>query len=135
MKLTTPTRRKVTLNLTSLIDVLFILIIFFAVSSTFLEQPGIELKLPEAESSEAHPTQKVVIYVDSEGNIFLNDDSMELDQLADAVESLISAQTEKSVILRADSAVKHGTIISIMDLLRRKGIFKIIVSTEKPSRE
>jgi biopolymer transport protein ExbD len=133
MKLTTTTRRKVTLNLTSLIDVLFILIIFFAVSSTFLEQPGIELKLPEAESSEVQPTQKVVIYVDSEGDIFLNDDSMELDQLADAVESLISTQTEKSVILRADSAVKHGTIISIMDLLRRKGIFKIVVSTEKPS--
>jgi len=135
MKLTMPTRRKVTLSLTSLIDVLFILIIFFAVSSTFLEQPGIELKLPEAESSEAHPAQEVVIYVDREGNIFLNDDSIELNALADAVGSLISAQTEKSVVLRADSAVKHGTIISIMDLLRKEGIFKIIVSTAKPSHE
>jgi biopolymer transport protein ExbD len=135
MKLTTRTRRKVTLNLTSLIDVLFILIIFFAVSSTFLEQPGIELKLPEAESSEAHTAQKVIIYVDREGNIFLNDNSIELGALADAVGSLISAQTEKSVVLRADSAVTHGTVISIMDLLRKKGIFKIIVSTEKPSPE
>jgi len=135
MKLTMLTRRKVTLSLTSLIDVLFILIIFFAVSSTFLEQPGIELKLPEAESSEAYPAQKVVIYVDREGNIFLNDDSIELNALTDAIGSLISAQTKKSVILRADSAVKHGTIISIMDLLRKKGIFKIIVSTELPSHE
>jgi biopolymer transport protein ExbD len=135
MKLTTSTRRKVTLNLTSLIDVLFILIIFFAVSSTFLEQPGIELKLPEAESSEVHPTQKVVIYVDQEGNIFLNDDPIKLDALPEAVGSLISAQTEKSVVLSADGSAKHGTVISIMDLLRRKGIFKIIVSTEKPSPE
>jgi len=135
MKLTTSTRRKVTLNLTSLIDVLFILIIFFAVSSTFLEQPGIELKLPEAESSEAHTAQKVIVYVDHEGNIFLNDHPMELEALADAVGSLISAQTEKSVVLRADSAVKHGTVISILDLLRKKGIFKIIVSTEKPCPE
>jgi biopolymer transport protein ExbD len=135
MKLLTQNQRKVTLNLTSLIDVLFILIIFFAVSSTFLEQPGIELKLPEAESSEAHTAQKIIIYVDREENIFLNDDSIELEALANAVGSLVSAQKEKSVILRADSAVKHGTVISIMDLLRKKGIFKIIVSTEKPSHE
>jgi biopolymer transport protein ExbD len=135
MKLTTRTRRTVTLNLTSLTDVLFILIIFFTVSSTFLEQPGIELKLPEAESSEAHPTQKVVIYVDKEGNIFLNDDPIKLDELAEGVGSLISAQTEKSVVLSADGAAKHGTIISIMDLLRKEGIFKIIISTEKPSPE
>jgi biopolymer transport protein ExbD len=114
---------------------MFILIIFFAVSSTFLEQPGIELKLPEAESSEAHTAQKIIIYVDHEENIFLNDDSIGLEALADAVGSLVSAQEEKSVILRADSAVKHGTVISIMDLLRKKGIFKIIVSTEKPSHE
>jgi biopolymer transport protein ExbD len=135
MKLTTRKRRKVTLNLTSLIDVLFILIIFFAVSSTFLEQPGIELKLPEAESSEAYTAQKIIIYVDREENIFLNDDSMELEALVEAVGSLVSTQEEKSVILRADSDVKHGTVISIMDLLRKKGIFKIIVSTEKPSHE
>jgi biopolymer transport protein ExbD len=133
MKLATRRRRKVTLNLTSLIDVLFILIIFFAVSSTFLEQPGIELRLPEAESSEAHTAQKIIIYVDREENIFLNDNSMELETLGEAVQSLVSAQEEKSVILRADSAVKHGMVISIMDLLRKKGIFKIIVSTEKPS--
>ena len=135
MKLTSPSPRKITLNLTSLIDVLFILIIFFAVSSTFLEQPGIELKLPEAESSEAYPEQKAVIYVDHEGNVFLNDDSIELGALADAVESLISTQTEKSVILRADSGARHGTVISIMDLLRKRGIYKIIVSTEKPLQE
>ena len=66
-------KKLLTLNLTSLIDVLFILIIFFAVSSTFLEQPGIELKLPEAESSESYTSQKVILYIDKDKNIFLND--------------------------------------------------------------
>jgi biopolymer transport protein ExbD len=133
MRLKHRSRRKAALNLTSLIDVLFILIIFFAVSSTFLEQPGIELKLPEAESSEAHVAQKVIVYVDHQENIFLNDKPVNLEELADAVESLVSTQTEKSVVLRADGEAKHGTIITIMDLLRKKGIYKIIVSTEKPS--
>ena len=72
MKLGKSHKRKVILSLTPLIDVLFILIIFFTVSSTFLEQPGIELKLPKAESSEAHTAQKVIVYIDDKEDIFLN---------------------------------------------------------------
>jgi len=134
MKLSSKPPRKTAINLTPLIDVLFILIIFFTVSSTFLEQPGIELKLPEAESSQSHTAQKVIVYVDAEGNLFLNDEPLTVDQLAESVESLISAQTDKSVVLRADEQVHHGLVIKIMDLLRKKGIYKIVVSTDKPVR-
>lgn len=132
MKLMEKPPKKIGINLTPLIDVLFILIIFFTVSSTFLEQPGIELKLPEAESSQSHTAQKVIIYVDAEKNLFLNDDPVSLENLAESVESLISAQTDKSVVLHADEAVTHGQVIKIMDLLRKKGIYKIVISTAKP---
>jgi len=132
MKLLEKPAKKIGINLTPLIDVLFILIIFFTVSSTFLEQPGIELKLPEAESSQSHTAQKVIVYVDSEENLFLNDDPVELENVAKAVEKLISAQTDKSVVLHADEEVSHGIIIKIMDLLRKQGIYKIVISTSKP---
>jgi biopolymer transport protein ExbD len=132
MKLLEKPAKKIGINLTPLIDVLFILIIFFTVSSTFLEQPGIELKLPEAESSQSHTAQKVIVYVDNQENLFLNDDPVELENVAQAVEALISAQTDKSVVLHADEDVSHGIIIKIMDLLRKQGIYKIIISTSKP---
>jgi biopolymer transport protein ExbD len=132
MKLQEKPAKKIGINLTPLIDVLFILIIFFTVSSTFLEQPGIELKLPEAESSQSHTAQKVIVYVDNEENIFLNDDPVEIDKVAEAVEALISAQTDKSVVLHADEEVSHGVIIKVMDLLRKRGIYKIVISTSKP---
>lgn len=132
MKLTEKPARKIGINLTPLIDVLFILIIFFTVSSTFMEQPGIELKLPEAESSQSHTAQKVIVYVDKDQNLFLNDDPVTIENLAKSVESLISAQTDKSVVLNADKAVTHGIIIEVMDRLRKQGIYKIIVSTSKP---
>jgi len=51
---------------------------------------------------------------------------------AEEVEKLIQAQTDKSVVLRADSSAHHGLIISIMDGLRKRGIYKIVVSTVKP---
>ena len=132
MKLLEKPPKKSVINLTPLIDVLFILIIFFTVSSTFLEQPGIELDLPEAESSQSHTAQKVIIYVDQQQDIFLNDDPITLETLAESVEAMISAQTDKSVVLNADAGVTHGMIIKIMDRLRKKGIYKIIVSTTKP---
>jgi biopolymer transport protein ExbD len=132
MKLAEKQVKKIAINLTSLIDVLFILIIFFTVSSTFLEQPGIELKLPEAESSESHTAQKIIVYVDRDENIFLNDDPTGIDSVADQVERLVSAQTDKSVVLHADEDVTHGMVVRIMDLLRRRGIYKIIISTQKP---
>ena len=135
MKLLEKPAKKIGINLTPLIDVLFILIIFFTVSSTFLEQPGIELKLPEAESSQSHTVQKIVVYVDKEENIFLNEDPIEIDKVAEHVQLLISAQTDKSVVLHADKEVSHGVIIRIMDLLRKRGIYKIVISTAKPFPE
>jgi biopolymer transport protein ExbD len=132
MKLSEKPPRKVGINLTPLIDVLFILIIFFTVSSTFMEQPGIELKLPEAESSQSHTTQKVIVYIDKNKDLFLNDDPVTLENLGESVEALISAQTDKSVVLNADKEVAHGIVIEIMDLLRKRGIYKIVVSTAKP---
>jgi len=132
MKLTSKDKRKVSFNLTSLIDVLFILIIFFTVSSTFLEQPGIELKLPEAESSEGHTAQKVIIYVDKDKNIFLNDNIVSVNNLVSEVQKLADMQSDKSIVLKADGDVTHGLVIEIMDLLRQQGIYQIIVSTSKP---
>lgn len=131
MKLTSQKKRKLSLNLTSLIDVLFILIIFFTVSSTFLEQPGIELKLPKAESSEGHTAQKVIIYVDKEKNIFLNDNIVSLNNLVTEVKKMVHLRDDKSIVLKADTNVTHGVVIQIMDMLRQQGIYKIIVSTTK----
>lgn len=132
MRLSKYKSRKVSLNLTSLIDVLFILIIFFTVSSTFLEQPGIELKLPEAVSSKGHTTQKIIIYVDKDKNVFLNNDIVSINNLISEIKKLAELQKDKSIVLKADAEVSHGLVIKIMDILRQQGIYKIVVSTVKP---
>ncbi len=125
-------KSRLSINLTPLIDVLFILIIFFAVSSTFLEQPGIELDLPKAKSSEGHTTQRVIIYVDKDQNIFLNDNIVSINNLIDEVKKLSDIREDKSIVVKADAGVPHGLVITIMDLLRQQGIYKIVVSTVKP---
>ena len=133
MKLTKKSSHKLrALNMTSLIDVLFILIIFFAVSSTFLEQPGIELKLPEAESSESYTTQKIILYIDKSNNLFLNDQLITINTMIEEMNKLGEISAENSIVLKADKEVSHGEIIRIMDILRKNKYYKIVISTHIP---
>ncbi|HED11940.1 MAG TPA: biopolymer transporter ExbD [Caldithrix abyssi] len=134
MQLSSQKSKKLTLNLTSLIDVLFILIIFFSVTSTFLEQPGIDLKLPEAETSEAFTSQKVIVYIDKEKNLFLNDNLISINELAKEIKQLNSYKKDKSIVLKADEKADYGRVIEVMDKLRKNGVYKIIVSTSMPAQ-
>jgi len=131
MQLLSKKKRKVKLDITSLVDVLFILIIFFTVSSTFLEQPGIQLKLPKAETSRGHTIQKIIIYVDENKNVFLNDHLVSIKYLAEEVKKLAKVQNDQGIVLKADARVTHGLVIQIMDILRKEGIYKVIISTSK----
>ena len=78
MELRREKKRSLIINLTSLIDVLFLMLIFFMVTTTFLTQPAINLQLPTAEHAEEVRQTPVVIHVDRLGRVFLNDDPMEL---------------------------------------------------------
>ena len=135
MKITKPKQKRLlSINLTSLIDVLFILIIFFSVSSTFLEQPGIELDLPEAESSDQYTTQKVILYIDADKNIFLNDRLISLNTMISELQQLKEFSKEKSIVIKADARVDHGKVIEIMDILRKNGVYKLVISTVIPDK-
>jgi len=120
--------------MTSLIDVLFILIIFFAVSSTFLEQPGIELTLPNAESSDNYTTQKIILYIDKDDNLFLNDRMISTNVMIDEIKKLGTLSKDRNIVLKADTKAEHGEVIKVMDILRKNGIFKMVISTNLPQK-
>jgi len=129
MQLSTKKTKKLTLNMTSLIDVLFILIIFFAVSSTFLEQPGIQLTLPTAESSDNYTTQKIILYIDKDDNLFLNDRMISTNVMIDEIKKLGILSKDRNIVLKADTKAEHGAVVKVMDILRKNGIYKMVIST------
>ncbi len=134
MQLSTKKTKKLTLNMTSLIDVLFILIIFFAVSSTFLEQPGIELTLPKAESSDNYTTQKIILYIDKDDNLFLNDRMISTNVMIDEIKKLGTLSKDRNIVVKADAKSEHGMVIKVMDILRKNGIYKMVISTSIPQK-
>ncbi len=119
------------LNITPLIDVLFILIIFFAVSSTFLEQPGIKLELPEAKKTDLQKIEKAVLMISKDEKLYFRNKETTLESLPALLKDAMEQSTDKVLIIQADKDVHHGLVIKVMDIARQSGVKKLVVGTEQ----
>lgn len=121
--------RKLLINITSLIDVLFLLLIFFMVSSTFIEQPGMDLQLPESETSTLREIKDLVLQMQPDDVMFLNSKQVNWENLKAFLEEEFQQNTEAALILQADKDVKHGNVVRVMDIAQQVGITKLIIAT------
>lgn len=122
-------RRKVIINITSLIDVMFLLLIFFMVSSTFIEQPGMKLELPESKSATVEQIKELVLEITAEQQMLLNQDPVSIENLESRIKQLLPNLAEKSLVLKADRVVPHGMVVKVMDIAKLSGIEKLVIAT------
>ncbi|MGH1366320.1 MAG: ExbD/TolR family protein [Calditrichia bacterium] len=130
MKLIDKQKAKAVLNITPLIDVLFILIIFFTITSTFLEQPGLKLDLPKAATGELQKVEKAVLTIADGSRMQFGDQDVTKTSLPDILKSAMEERGDKSLIISADKKVEHGMVVEIMDIARQNGVEKLVISTE-----
>lgn len=130
MQFKTKRKRKALINITSLIDVLFLLLIFVMVTSTFLEQPGIKLELPHAQSAVVVEHKEYTLFVDKKGKVFLNDSAVATDDLETKLKDVLPKMKDKSLILKADQEASHGVVVKIIDIVKKSGVKKLIVGTK-----
>jgi len=124
-------KSKMLLNITPLIDVLFILIIFFAVSSTFLEQPGIKLALPKAKKTDLQKIEKAVLFITVDNKLFFRGKEISLENLAPMLKDAMEQSLDRSLIVNADKEVHHGFVVKIMDIAKQNGVKKLVIATEQ----
>lgn len=126
--------QEVDVNLTPLIDVVFLLLIFFMVSTTFVKESEIELTLPEAsEELREAPLDKIDIAVDKKGQYFVNGKALINTQIAtvkSALRELITADGDPLVIISADAEASHQSVITVMDAARQVGLVRITFPTQ-----
>ena len=113
-------RRRSRLDMSPLIDVVFLLLIFFAVSTTFLEQVGFELELPESSTAAPEEVTGVVLEVDSSGLIRFRGEAVDTEALEQAVAALTDEERER-ITVRADRRVEYGLLVRVLDALRKGG--------------
>ena len=122
-------RKRPIINITSLIDVMFLLLIFFMVSTTFAEHPGIKLELPTASTAEPSKLEPLTLAIDKTGRMFLNDAPVKEKELRQELEGA-AAKTDSTLVLKADKDVPYGYVIRAMDISRQCGIRRIVSLTE-----
>jgi biopolymer transport protein ExbD len=129
-----PRKKRPIINITSLIDVIFLLLIFFMVSSTFKEQPGMKLELPSSKSFERTEIKDLVLRVQKSGTdsvvFFLNSDPVELDSLPNLLKAALPKLKEETLTIKADKAIPHGTVVQVMDLAKQNGYKKLVIATK-----
>jgi len=131
MEFKTKKKKGTIINITSLIDVLFLLLIFMMVSSTFIEEPGIKLDLPETQSAPSIKKSEYILSVKSDGSLFLNEKSLSIDELAENLKSTLAEMNDESLILKGDTNTSYGQIVKIMDIVKKSGVKKLIIATRQ----
>lgn len=117
--------RGTVINVTSLIDVMFLLLIFFMVSSTFKLQPAIELTLPRSTTADNVTSTPAVVYLASDGRLFLNEQPLERGQLMVRLRERLAASSDDRIVLRADENAEHGDVVELIDLIKESGFRRV----------
>lgn len=121
------------LDIAPLIDVVFLLLIFFMLTSNFVIQSGINVSLPKAITSEVIASEHVIVSVTAQDLIFLNDKPITIEQLTSELRQ--AAREDKSLLLKADTGASLGRVVEIWDLCRELGIPQINIATNQEAKE
>lgn len=123
----------VEVNLTPLIDVVFLLLIFFMVSSTFDRHAKLKVQLPQADGqAEQKVDDPLVLSVDAKGKYYIDDRQLvneQLDTLKAALQKTVGDRTNVTVLLRADGNASHQSVVRAMDAAAQLGLTKLSIAT------
>ena len=119
------------INILPMIDIIFVILSFFIISSLFLVKlETIPVNLPNAESSNIEKDSVIIVSMDVENKIYIDKRLINLNSLENVIKSKIKNRSNNKVVLRADKELKYGNVISVLDILRKIENIKIGVSTE-----
>jgi biopolymer transport protein ExbD len=108
------------INIVPMIDVIFAILAFFMVSSLSLTRSqGLPVNLPSAQTAEPKQTAQINLTIKTDGNMFLDRQPIELNELKGALTDKIKPNSESLVIINADQKVEHGQVVKVMDRLRQ----------------
>jgi biopolymer transport protein ExbD len=117
--------------LTSLIDIVFLLLIYFLLTTNFMVDEGIDIKLPQAQAAKPQTEKEITVFVDAEGKAFLENREMALSELFDHLKELIGEQEDRLVLIKADREVILNKAVNVMDVAKAAGAGRLCLATEK----
>ena len=117
-------------NITPMLDVVFILLIFFIVTANFIKEPGLEINRPDSETAEVTENAAILIAIGSAGEIYMDGRRIDVRQVKANVVKLLADNPQGSVVIQADEKAMADTIIKVMDGAREAGVNAISLASE-----
>ncbi len=136
MKFRNHNKEDLDVNITPLIDVVFLLLIFFMVSTTFKQEFEVGIELPKAESESRLEFKPIEITIDDKGHFFIGQRELinnKLHTLKNALRKVVGEDRDLPVVISADSLTPHQAVITAMDAARQLGFTRLTFATQQPS--
>lgn len=124
-------RYGVQMPMTSLIDIVFLLLIYFLLTTNFLVEEGIKIKLPQARAAAPQTEEVITVFLDAQGRSFMGTEEVPLDRLFDRLKAKIGTRDNELVVVRADRTVVLNKAVRIMDIAKAAGAGRLCLATEK----
>lgn len=117
------------LEITPLIDCVFILLIFFLLTSSFIEEMGLKINLPKAATSSVIDEEKVNIFIDSDERIYMNDQAITIQGLRQSLKGIVIRDPERLIDIKSDEDVRLKIVTQVMDMARECGVRRLSIAT------
>lgn len=118
-------------NLMPLLDVVFIILIFFVVTASFVKDTGVKVSRPSAHSAEPQDQTPIQIAITAQGQIWIANQTVSLSALGAQVERLHAQNPQGAVLIQADRNATTGLLVTVLDQVRRVGIADIAIAAER----
>ena len=132
-------RRRPEVQISPLIDVIFLLLIFYAVTTQFVSDQRLKLELPEAKTAEeagrGREDRPPIIKVAVDGSVWIDDQPVPESELEARIRRLVQREPERSIILMGDRGADYGVVIHVLDTARSVGATAVQMSAEKPAEQ
>ena len=124
-------RLEVEVPLIALLDIIFLLLVYFLLTTNFISDEGIKVKLPQAKASAPQTEREITVYVDREGRVFLGREEVSHARLFDRLKEMIKGQEDRLVVVKADRSVMLNRVVKVMDVAKAAGAGRLCLATEK----
>ncbi len=119
------------INITPMLDVVFIMLIFFIVTATFVKETGTEVTRPTAEKAKLKDKASILIAIDAKNTIWIDHRKVDIRSVRPNIERLRAENPQGSVVILADKESYTETVMSVMDASRQAGVYDVAIATDK----
>ncbi len=124
-------QKEAQVDMTSMLDIVFIMLIFFIVTSSFVKESGIEVNRPQASNTVSQKEAAIFIAITAKNDIYIDQRIVDKERVQATLEQLLTGQPHASLVIQADEYAFNGTVLAVMDGAKGAGITNIALAAEQ----